>query len=71
MDGIGAERESAWITTQFFHLLNARYDARLPFFATTNCEPEELEERLGQRGIDRLKETCTVIAVRGTSLRGR
>lgn len=71
LDDIGAERESAWITTQFFQILNERYDARLPLLATTNCEAEELEERLGKRGLDRLKETCTVVEVRGKSLRSR
>lgn len=52
-------------------MLNARYEARLPLFATTNCSPEELTERLIARVMDRLRETCLVIEIRGASLRGR
>jgi len=69
LDDLGAERTTDWVQEELFLLVNSRYEAKLPTVVTTNCTPEELVEKVGQRTADRLKEMCKPVFVGGPSKR--
>jgi|GEM_PF-5011608 len=56
LDDLGAEKLSPWAVEQVFILVNARYEAALPIITTTNANPAELADRLGERAASRLAE---------------
>ncbi len=43
---------------QLYSIVNARYEAERAIVATTNLEPDELAEHLGERTVSRLVEIC-------------
>ncbi|HLY31340.1 MAG TPA: ATP-binding protein [Ktedonobacterales bacterium] len=71
IDDLGAERMTEWVIERLFAIINARYDACLPTFVTTNFGLEDLAERIGARSFERLVETSRVITVDGPNLRLR
>lgn len=71
IDDLGAEKHTDWVIERLFAIINARYDACLPTFVTTNFGLEELADRIGARSFERLVETSRVITVDGPNLRLR
>ena len=69
IDDLGAERPTEWTQEKLFAIVNSRYEHDYPLFATTNYGMQELAERLGPRVLERLLETCDLIAVKGPNLR--
>jgi DNA replication protein DnaC len=69
LDDLGAEKPTAWVEEQVYALINHRYEAGLPVFATSNLGMEALAARVGERSIWRLYETSAVIEVTGRNLR--
>lgn len=69
IDDLGVEKPTEWVLDRLFLLLNARYEANLPTFVTTNHNLATLRARVGMRAVDRLLETCEPIAVGGVNLR--
>ena len=61
LDDLGVQSSTAWAQEKLFQLLNHRYNTRLPTVVTTNFRPEDLDERLRTRLLDRtLTELCLV-----------
>jgi DNA replication protein DnaC len=58
IDDLGAENQTEWVLEQLYSIVNARYEACKGILATTNLEPDELIDRLGQRTVSRLEEIC-------------
>lgn len=72
IDDLGAEKPNEWVLERLFVIVNARYEAMLPTFITTNYGLDELKnERVGPRVLERLLEHCRVIDVDGENLRRR
>jgi DNA replication protein DnaC len=69
VDDVGAERTSPWVLEQLYSLINARYEAERSLIITTNIQPEELPEQIGERTVSRLTEMCEQIPLYGADLR--
>jgi DNA replication protein DnaC len=69
LDDLGAERITDWRQDQLLAILGARYNAKLPLMATTNCNATQLREYLTPRVYSRIVETCDVFEVVGDDLR--
>lgn len=71
LDDLGAEKPTAWVQERLLVIVNHRYEHLLPTWATTNLGLKHLAERVGERTVWRLAETCDVIEVTGPNLRAK
>lgn len=69
LDDMGAEKTSEWTKEILFNIIDYRYNEQLPLIVTTNCVPEELKGKIGDRNFDRLREMCALVSVVATSQR--
>lgn len=70
VDDLGAERKPTEFTEEInFRLINWRYENHLPTLFTSNVNPAELNNRLGDRVTSRLAEMCQRVAMKGTDRR--
>lgn len=70
IDDLGAERSNEWQQEQLFMIVDHRYEHYLPTWITTNYDrPTGLGDRIGERTLDRLIESCERIDVKGPNLR--
>jgi DNA replication protein DnaC len=58
IDDLGAENQTDWVLEQLYSIVNARYEGCKAILATTNLEPDQLVDRLGQRTVSRMEEIC-------------
>jgi DNA replication protein DnaC len=58
IDDLGAENQTDWVLEQLYSIVNARYEAERAIVATTNLDPDQLGQRLGERTVSRLVEIC-------------
>src|SRR5215211_6891873 len=58
IDDVGAEQSSAWVLEQLYTIVNTRYEDGRSIVLTTNLEPPELREQIGERTVSRLVEMC-------------
>jgi DNA replication protein DnaC len=61
-----------WGVEQLYDIIDARYNALLPTWFTTNMGLEQLETRLGENGeaiMDRILDSCEAITITGAKLR--
>lgn len=68
LDDWGKEKPTAWVSEQFYELVNHRYNQGLPMFLTSNLTKEQLEKDFPAE-MDRFNEICQVIEITGDSLR--
>jgi len=72
VDDLGAERKPTEFTEEVnFRLINHRYEHHMPTLLTSNVEPKQLAERLGDRVTSRLAEMCERIPMKGNDRRRR
>jgi len=69
LDDLGVEKSSDWTREKLFEVIDYRYSQELPMLVTTNCRPEELKEKIGDRNFDRLREMCALVTVTAKSQR--
>ncbi|WP_428956156.1 ATP-binding protein [Streptomyces sp. cg35] len=70
VDDLGAERKPTEFTEEInFRLINHRYEHHLPTLMTSNVDPKELVNRLGDRVISRLAEMCQRVPMKGNDRR--
>lgn len=69
LDDLGAEKPSEWTRSIIFEIIDYRYNMMLPIVVTTNCLPEELKEKIGDRNVDRLREMCKLVTINHSSFR--
>lgn len=70
VDDLGAERKPTEFTEEInFRLINWRYENHLPTLFTSNVEPKQLAERLGDRVTSRIAEMCQRVAIKGNDRR--
>jgi DNA replication protein DnaC len=58
VDDVGAERTNDWVLEQLYSIVNARYEDGKAIVITTNLDPAELREQIGERTVSRLVEIC-------------
>jgi len=71
LDDLGAEKSTEWVQERLLMIVNHRYERLLPTWISTNYGLVGLAERIGERTVWRLAETCDVIAITGRNLRAR
>lgn len=69
IDDIGSEKLSDWVLETFYSIVNTRYENMLPTIFTSNLELSELAERIGDRTVSRVVESCDVFEVAGEDRR--
>jgi DNA replication protein DnaC len=70
LDDLGAERPTEWVQEQLYHILNTRLVNGRPTIVTTNLSVGELQDRLGQRTMERVK-AYRIIEVGGRNMRNK
>jgi DNA replication protein DnaC len=58
IDDVGAENRTDWALEQLYSIINSRYEDERSIVITTNLEPDELAQQIGQRTVSRLVEMC-------------
>jgi DNA replication protein DnaC len=58
VDDVGAERSNDWVLEQLYSIVNARYEDGKAIVVTTNLDPGELRQQIGERTVSRLVEIC-------------
>ncbi len=58
IDDVGAENRTDWALEQLYSIVNTRYEDGRSIVMTTNLDPHELAEQIGQRTVSRLVEMC-------------
>ena len=58
IDDLGAEHRTEWVLEQLYTIINTRYEDERSTVITSNLEPEELSEQLGERIVSRLEGMC-------------
>lgn len=69
LDDLGAEKNTEWVNERLFEIIDYRYNENLPLVVTSNCTPEELKQKIGDRNYDRLREMCLLVPVTAKSQR--
>ncbi len=58
LDDVGAENSSDWVLEQLYSIINTRYEDERSLVITTNLDPDQLGEQIGQRTVSRIIEIC-------------
>jgi DNA replication protein DnaC len=58
LDDVGAENSSEWVLEQLYSIINTRYEDERSLVITTNLDPDQLGEQIGQRTVSRIIEIC-------------
>ena len=58
LDDVGAENSSDWVLEQLYSIINTRYEDQKSLVITTNLQPDELSEQIGERTVSRIIEIC-------------
>ena len=69
LDDIGTERSNEWTGERVYTVVNRRWLERRPVIATTNLDPPELAEAIGERTYSRLTGGALLLALAGDDLR--
>lgn len=69
LDDLGTENASDWTYEKLFTILDDRIAQKKHTFITTNLGPSEFSKRYGSRVLDRIKMSCRIFPMKGTSFR--
>lgn len=69
LEDLGKERPSPWVHEQTFVLFDDLYARDVELLVTTNLQSAQLEDRIGEYALDRLREMVTPIYIGGESHR--
>lgn len=58
LDDLGKEMDTEWVKETIYSIINYRYENMLSTVVTTNLYMKELQKRLGEATVSRLKEMC-------------
>lgn len=64
LDDLGAAKATEWTEEITYRLINYRYEAMLPTILTSNLQPRQLTEILGDRVTSRLTEMCQRVSLK-------
>ncbi|MGX6449926.1 ATP-binding protein, partial [Patulibacter sp. S7RM1-6] len=65
LDDVGTERTNPWVLEQLYTIINERWQERRAIVLTTNLDPEQMREQIGERAVSRLLGMCETVAVHG------
>lgn len=72
LDEVGATKQSEFELATLFSIINGRYEQGRPMIIVSNLSPAELNDALGVRCIDRIRENgCIGVAFEWESHRGK
>lgn len=60
LDDLGAEHTTDWVTETIYIIVNSIWENGYNLIITSNSQPNELSERLGDRLISRILDICEV-----------
>ena len=69
IDDIGAEKLSDWVLETFYLLVNKRYEEVMPTIFTSNLPLKDLAEKIGDRTVSRIVESCDIFEIKGEDKR--
>ena len=69
LDDAGAEKWTEWTEPTLYTIIDERYSYCKPLLITTNSTLDELEQKIGDRAMDRVLEMCEIVENRGKSYR--
>ena len=69
IDDLGAEHRTDWVLEQLYTIINARYQDERSVIVTSNLDPLELGEQLGERIVSRLEGACELLPFYGPDAR--
>ncbi|WP_210491547.1 ATP-binding protein [Patulibacter sp. SYSU D01012] len=69
LDDVGTERTNPWVLEQLYSIINERWQERRAIVLTTNLDPEQMREQLGERAVSRLVGMCETVLVEGVDHR--
>jgi DNA replication protein DnaC len=69
IDDLGAEHRTDWVLEQLYSIVNARYEEERSTIVTSNLNPIELGEQLGERIVSRLEGSCDLVGFYGADAR--
>lgn len=70
VDDLGQERATDYATSEWELLISFRHNEKKATLWTSNLSKQRLLEHYGGRIIDRIRDRCEVVELRGTSYRG-
>ncbi|QLG93546.1 ATP-binding protein [Pseudomonas yamanorum] len=72
LDEVGATKQSEFELATLFSIINGRYEQGRPMIIVSNLSPSELNDALGVRCVDRIRENgCIGVAFEWESQRGK
>ncbi|MBJ2254875.1 ATP-binding protein, partial [Pseudomonas sp. MF6784] len=72
LDEVGATKQSEFELATLFSIINGRYEQGRPMIIVSNLSPGELNDALGVRCVDRIRENgCIGVAFEWESHRGK
>jgi DNA replication protein DnaC len=69
IDDLGAEHRTEWVLEQLYTIINSRYEEERSTLVTSNLDPVELQEQLGERIVSRLEGMCELLPFYGADAR--
>lgn len=69
IDDLGTEKGTEWVLETFYSILDKKYEEMIPVIITSNCNLNELGEKMGDRFSSRIAQMCEVIAMVGEDRR--
>jgi len=69
IDDVGSEKITEWVAETFYLIVNKRYNAMAPTIFTSNLNPQDLAERVGDRTVSRIVEMCDIVELSGSDKR--
>jgi len=69
IDDVGADRITDWSLSEFYYILEQRYNQMKPTFFTSNYSLQEIAEKYGDRFSSRMSEMCHAIKLKGEDRR--
>jgi DNA replication protein DnaC len=69
LDDLGAEYRTDWTIEQLYSIINMRYQDQRSVLVTSNPDPNQLAEQLGERTVSRLEGMCDVLPFHGADAR--
>lgn len=69
LDDLGAEYRTDWTIEQLYSIINMRYQDQRSVIVTSNPDPSQLADQLGDRTVSRLEGMCDVLPFHGSDAR--
>ena len=69
LDDVGTERSNPWVLEQLYTIINERWQERRAIVLTTNLDPVQMQDQIGERAVSRLVGMCETVLVDGVDHR--